>query len=169
MPSIFVWNSVEPNTSKDSVRYYSGSNWFLEDIDGVSRSFLLQGQDVILDSVLGDKVIIFDSKEMNKDWVGTELLEVTQLPYKHIKSDDVGSLVMIGDWFRFTLNKGHMTIEELHKWVTDDKVFKKESLDYNNFLIKYNNNIHLKPTTHFRKKTHMSYKGSKGAKLQYSS
>jgi hypothetical protein len=169
MPSIFVWKSVEQNTSKDSVRYYSGSNWFLEDVDGVSRSFLLQDQEVVLDSVLGDKVIIFDAKEMNKDWVGTELLEVTQLPYKHIKSDELGSLVMIGDWFRFTLNKGRMTVEELHRWITEDQSSKKEALDYNNFLIKYDNTAHLKRSTQFHKKAYMGYRGHKGAKSQYSS
>jgi hypothetical protein len=87
--------------SKTLVRFYSGGNWFLEDNETVSRSFLFDDQEVITGSVLSDTVILFSAKEMKKDWVGTELLEVTQLPYKLIKSDDFGTLEMIGNWFRF--------------------------------------------------------------------
>jgi hypothetical protein len=100
MPSIFVWKASGPCTSKKQLRYYSGSNWFLEDNDYSSRSFIFLDQIVL--SEFDDSVITYHAKQMPQDWVGTELLEVTQVPYEHIKSDNYGTLERIGDWMRFT-------------------------------------------------------------------
>jgi hypothetical protein len=138
MPSIFIWKSAEQNTSKTLVRFYSGGNWFLEDNESVSRSFLFDGQEMITGSALSDTVILFSAKEMKKDWVGTEILEVTQLPYKLIKSDDFGTLEMIGDWFRFISNTDTDTdtVEKIHEWMTAVPT-QKSGLDFNTFLIKY--------------------------------
>jgi hypothetical protein len=153
MPSIFVWKSAESNNSKVTVRYFSGSNWFLEDNDGVARSFLLQDQEVITDSTLSDTIIVFNAKEMKKDWVGTELLEVTQLPYKLIKTDSFGTLDMIGDWFRFISDKPVSTIT-ISEWIVSKPTNATSRLDFNNFLIKLDN-IHTNV-----KSTHNVYKNS---------
>jgi hypothetical protein len=98
MPSIFIWKSKFSNDSKQTIRYYSGSNWFLEDTDE-SRSYKFLEQIVI--PGLNDSVIIFNTRKMPHDWVGSDLLEVTQLPYKKIKEDKYGCLEQVGDWMRF--------------------------------------------------------------------
>jgi hypothetical protein len=99
MPSIFIWKSNELCTSKKQVRYYSGSNWFLEDNDFSSKSYMLIDQTVINDN--NNQVITFHAKKMPQDWVGSELLEVTQVPYEQIKSDNYGTLERVGEWMRF--------------------------------------------------------------------
>lgn len=156
MPSIFVWKSAEPNNSKVTVRYFSGSNWFLEDNDGVTRSFLLQDQEVVTDSALSDNVIVFNAKEMKNDWVGTELLEVTQLPYKLIKTDSFGTLDMIGDWFRFISNE-RVSVNTINEWITRKQIGLTNSLDFNNFLIKLDNASDTNTTNHIAT-VHSTYK-----------
>lgn len=142
MPSIFIWKSKEINKSKDIIRYYSGSNWFLEENDeGMTRSFVMYDQNVILDSVLDDNVIVFTAKEMKKDWVGSELLEVTQLPYTIIKSDNFGTLEMIGNWYRFITNNETITINQINNWITYKKT--DSILNFNSFLIKYDSNVNI--------------------------
>ena len=100
MPSIFIWKANTPNTSKKSIRFYSGSNWVLEDNDYSSKSYIYLEQIVISES--DNSVITFHSKDMPQDWVGSELLEVSNIPYELVKSDNYGTLEMIGDWMRFT-------------------------------------------------------------------
>ena len=103
MPSIFIWKSNKQNTSKKTIRVYSGSNWILEDNDYSSKSYLYLEQIVI--SGFNDTVITFNIKNMPQDWTGSELLEVTQMPYELIKSDNYGTLEQIGNWMRFTCLK----------------------------------------------------------------
>lgn len=161
MPSIFIWKSVEPNISKATIRYYSGSNWFLEDNDGISQSFQFDSQEVICGSRLCDNVILFSAKEMKKDWVGTELLEVTQLPYKMIKSDEFGKLDMIGDWFRFISNSDTVNVEQIHDWMIQQQDKKRYTLDFDNFLIKYDTACNMSNTlshnTNNKYKKHQKY------------
>jgi hypothetical protein len=99
MPSIFIWKATEPTTSKKQLRYYSGSNWFLEENDYSSKSYMFQEQIVL--SEFDNSVITYRAKKMPQDWVGHELLEVIQVPYEHIKSDRYGTLERIGNWMRF--------------------------------------------------------------------
>lgn len=103
MPSIFVWKSETPNTSNKQIRHYYGSNWFMEDNEYSSKSYKYLEQSVITNSN-NEKVIVYDAKLMPQDWVGLELLEVSCLPYKMIKSDNYGTLEQIGTWMRFILN-----------------------------------------------------------------
>ena len=100
MPSIFIWKANVPNTSKKTIRFYSGSNWVLEDNDYSSKSYIYLEQIVISES--DNSVITFHSKDMPQDWVGSELLEVSNVPYELVKTDNYGTLEMIGDWMRFT-------------------------------------------------------------------
>jgi hypothetical protein len=102
MPSIFIWKSDKPCSSNKTIKYYSGSNWVLEDNDNYSKSYMYLEQIVI--SGFNDSVITFNIKKMPQDWVGSELLEVSTLPYQYIKSDNYGTLEQIGNWMRFTLN-----------------------------------------------------------------
>jgi hypothetical protein len=100
MPSIFIWKSSIPNISNKKIKYYSGSNWVLEETDYFSKSYVYLEQIVI--PGFDDSVITFNIKDMPTNWVGSELLEVIEIPYKHIKSDEYGTLEMIGNWMRFT-------------------------------------------------------------------
>ena len=113
MPSIFIWKATVPNSSKKYIRYYSGSNWFLEDND-YSASYMYLQQIVIPE--YEDSVITFHVKKMPTDWVGADLLEVNQVPITVIKNDDYGTLEHIGNWMRF-ISKGDMifTKENLSK------------------------------------------------------
>jgi len=127
MPSIFVWKADEPNTSKKQIKYYSGSNWALEDNDYSSKSYMFLEQIVI--PGFNDSVITFHTKLMPQDWTGSELLEVTNISYEQIKSDNYGTLEKLGDWMRFTskneieFNSESLQNELLYikKWITESE------------------------------------------------
>ena len=102
MPSIFIWKATTSNTSKKMIRIYSGSNWMLEENESLSKSYMYLDQIVISES--NNLLITFHTKNMPQDWVGADLLEVSDVPYEMIKSDAVGTLEMIGEWMRFTKN-----------------------------------------------------------------
>ena len=127
MPSIFVWKADEPTISKKQIRYYSGSNWALEDNDYSSKSYMFLEQIVI--PGFNDSVITFHTKLMPQDWTGSELLEVTNVSYEQIKSDNYGTLEKLGDWMRFTskneikFDSESLQNELLHikKWMTEKR------------------------------------------------
>ena len=103
MPSIFIWKATTSNTSKKMIKIYSGSNWVLEENESSSKSYMYIDQIVISES--NDLLITFHTKNMPADWVGSDLLEVSYVPYEMIKSDATGTLEMIGEWMRFTTNR----------------------------------------------------------------
>lgn len=105
MSSIFIWKSQTPNNSKKTIRYYSGSNWALEDNDYSSKSYSYLEQSVFSNLEYFNSAIVYNIKIMPNDWVGSELLEVTQLSYQLIKEDAYGLLENIGEWMKFTLKK----------------------------------------------------------------
>lgn len=123
MPSIFIWKSDTPNISKKTIRVYSGANWALEDNECSSKSYIYLEQIVISES--DNSVITFNSKDMPQDWVGSELLEVSNVPYELIKVDKYGMLEHIGNWMRFTSNNEIEFTEkilkskfnEIKKWI----------------------------------------------------
>jgi hypothetical protein len=161
MPSIFIWKSDTPNISKKTIRVYSGANWVLEDNESSSKSYIYLEQIVISES--DNSVITFNSKDMPQDWVGSELLEVSNVPYKIIKVDKYGMLEHIGNWMRFTSNNQIEFTEkslknefnQIKKWISNtNKITKQEihnkptvynnsldshkiNLDFQQFLIKY--------------------------------
>lgn len=124
MPSIFIWKASAPSTSKKQIRYYSGSNWILEDNEFSSKSYMFLDQIVI--PGFNDSVITYHAKLMPQDWIGSDLLEVSQVLYEQIKSDNYGSLERIGDWMRLILKKDIDFEEEslmtevkyIEKWMT---------------------------------------------------
>lgn len=130
MPSIFIWKSDKQVSSKKTIRVYSGSNWALEDNDYSSKSYKLIEQIVI--PGFNDSVITFNIKNMPQDWIGTELLEVTQVPYELIKNDNYGTLEQIGNWMRFTssseidFNKETLESElvKIQSWMNSKKEHK---------------------------------------------
>ncbi len=160
MPSIFIWKSDVPNTSKKNVRCYIGSNWVLEDNEYSSKSYMYLGQIVIPE--FNDSVITFQTKNMPQDWVGNDLLEVTSVPYELVKSDNYGTLEKLGEWMRFTLKNdiifdlGVLQNEynKIKIWIKSEKTQEKQirteykpkqtnlnpnriQLDFQEFLIKY--------------------------------
>jgi hypothetical protein len=126
MPSIFIWKSETPNTSTKKIKYHSGSNWIIEDTEYSSKSYIYLEQIVI--PGFDNSVITFHIKQMPINWVGSELLNILELPYKHIKTDEYGTLEMIGDWMRFTLKNeidynSNTLLSELTKikqWINND-------------------------------------------------
>jgi hypothetical protein len=98
---------------------------------------------------------------MPQDWVGSELLEVSHVPYEHIKSDNYGTLEKIGDWMRFTSKQEidfdedtlQNELETIKDWMSEkkshiptQKKFHHEQrpltqqnvqLNFQEFLIKY--------------------------------
>jgi hypothetical protein len=163
MPSIFIWKSNVPNTSTKKIKYHMGSNWILEDTDYSSKSYIYLEQIVI--PGFNDSVITFHIRNMPINWVGSDLLEIIELPYKHIKTDNYGTLEMIGDWIRFTLkndidynskalinelitikewssinnntNKQHTFYNKENKSVVSSPSADEIQLNFQNFLIKY--------------------------------
>lgn len=154
MPSIFIWKSDRPNNSKKNIRYYSGSNWVLEDNEYSSKSYIFLEQIVIPGS--NDSVITFHTKNMPQDWTGSELLEVTCVPYELLKTDNYGVLERIGEWIRFT-SKNEITFSEenlkneysnILKWIHQGQNNSKQTFDtldvnkiktnFQEFLTKYN-------------------------------
>lgn len=99
MPSIFIWKTDIANTSKQFIRYYAGSNWFLEDNDYSSNSYMYL-QQIVIPGSENNSVITFHVKKMPIDWVGADLLEVNQVPYRLLKSDNYATLEHIGNWIR---------------------------------------------------------------------
>jgi hypothetical protein len=113
MPSIFIWKAELPNHSKKYIRYYSGSNWFLEDNDYSSNSYMYL-QQIVIPGCDNDSVITFHVKKMPQDWIGADLLEVNQIPYELIKSDNYATLEHVGIWMRCILHQEtEHTIENL--------------------------------------------------------
>ena len=153
MPSIFVWKADEPNTSKKQIRYYSGSNWALEDNDYSSKSYMFREQIVI--PGFNDSVITFHAKLMPQDWTGSELLEVTNVSYEQIKSDNYGTLEKVGDWMRFTSkNDTEFDSESLQtelvrikKWMTEKK-YMNDTPKQNKFVQKPIEHHHNKEQSH---------------------
>jgi len=154
MPSIFVWKADEPNTSKKQIKYYSGSNWALEDNDYSSKSYMFLEQIVI--PGFNDSVITFHTKLMPQDWTGSELLEVTNISYEQIKSDNYGTLEKLGNWMRFTskneieFNSESLQNELLHikTWMTESEAHKSEAPRQNNFIQKPINHSHKHSLPH---------------------
>lgn len=154
MPSIFIWKESKPNTSKKTIRIYSGSNWILEDNDYSSKSFKFIEQIVI--PGFNDSVITFNVKNMPQDWIGTELLEVTQVNYELIKSDNYGTLEHIGNWMRFTSNHEldykkellEMELTKITSWMNNKKDKQPhQSKKYQNNPKPAYNNYHKKTNT----------------------
>ena len=175
MPSIFIWKATEPTTSKKQIRYYSGSNWFLEDNDYSSKSYMFLDQIVLTE--FDNSVITYRAKRMPNDWVGSELLEVTQVPYEHIKSDGYGTLERIGNWMRF-IGRGESEYDEksltceytmIKSWMNTHERVKEKKRDGEQDRGQrvpqrqqhrmqqpvqgvHHNNLHHKPSDHYHKR-----------------
>jgi hypothetical protein len=94
MPSIFVWKAITP-ISSSSIRYYSGSNWFLEEHLTHSFSYLYCQQQTL------SQGMVFDAQCMPQNWVGSEIMEIMEVPYQLIREDADGVLEQLGRWMRY--------------------------------------------------------------------
>ncbi len=150
MPSIFIWKSDTPNVSNKQIKYYTGSNWFLEDNENSSKSYTYLEQMVITGS--DDSVITFNVKQMPQDWVGSELLEVTNIPYQLIKSDTYGTLDKLGSWMRFTskndipFNADNLQNEfvNIKKWIQNAKNDDRQLQEKSHYHTSYKNELKYK-------------------------
>jgi hypothetical protein len=99
MPSIFIWKSEHPLPSSSKViRYYSGEDWFLEEVPQErerTRSFQYTN------CLECNEFTVYHVKKKGVDWVGAYLLESIEIPYSVKKEDSYGSCDQIGIWMRF--------------------------------------------------------------------
>lgn len=102
MSSIFIWKSSSANTSKNTIRVYSGLNWCLEGNDINSFSYKIDEQ--MSFNTNNNTVLVRNIINMPTDWTGSNLIEISTLPYSVIKSDNYAKLEMIGNWMRCTIN-----------------------------------------------------------------
>ena len=94
MPSIFVWKAMNP-ISSSCIRYYSGSNWFLEEHSSHSFSYLYCQQQIL------SQGMAFDVQCMPQNWVGSEIMEIMEVPYQLIREDADGVVEQLGGWMRY--------------------------------------------------------------------
>jgi hypothetical protein len=94
MPSIFVWKAIHP-ISSSSIQYYSGSNWFLEEHPSHSVSYLYCQQQTL------SQGMVFETICMPQNWVGSEIMEMMEVPYQRIREDADGVLEQLGGWMRY--------------------------------------------------------------------
>ena len=94
MPSIFVWKAMNP-ISSSCIRYYSGSNWFLEEHPSHSVSYLYCQQQTL------SQGMAFETICMPQNWVGSEIMEIMEVPYQLIREDADGVLEQLGGWMRY--------------------------------------------------------------------
>jgi hypothetical protein len=98
MPSIFVWKATNP-ISSSSIRYYSGSNWVLEEHPSYSVSYLYCQQQTL------SQGMAFDVMYMPQNWVGSEIMEIMEVPYQRIREDADGILEQLGGWMRYRMKR----------------------------------------------------------------
>ena len=81
--------------SSSSIRYYSGSNWFLEEHPSHSLSYLYCQQQTL------SQGMAFDAICMPQNWVGSEIMEIMEVPYQLIREDADGVVEQLGGWMRY--------------------------------------------------------------------
>ena len=81
--------------SSSSIRYYSGSNWVLEEHPSHSVSYLYCQQQTL------SQGMAFDAIYMPQNWVGSEIMEIMEVPYQRIREDADGVLEQLGGWMRY--------------------------------------------------------------------
>ena len=148
MPSIFIWKATTSNTSKKMIKIYSGSNWMLEENESCSNSKSYMYLDQIVISESNDLLITFHTKNMPLDWVGSDLLEVSYVPYEIIKSDNYGTLEMIGEWMRFTKNN---EIEYSAESLKAEYINVKKWINHKNHININNSNSNKKHNSKYQK------------------
>lgn len=111
MPSLFIWKAVEPfSPTVKTISYYAGSNWFLEDYGSHSKSAMY------MEATLSEHGLLYDIQWMPTNWVGSHVLEQSQVPYSLVRTLEYGVLERVGNWMRFT-TKHDVTVEEReHMW-----------------------------------------------------
>jgi len=113
MPSIFIWKSDECNESSEKIHCIMGSDWMLEEVGCIKRSYRWIDQEML--RIQGREILVFDAKEMPFDWVGSEIMEMVDVPYRLLLEEKGIMMEHIGTWIRFTLE--------------NEMVFMKESLE----------------------------------------
>ena len=81
--------------SSSCIRYYSGSNWFLEEHSSHSFSYLYCQHQIL------SQGMAFDAQCMPQNWVGSEIMEIMEVPYQLIREDADGVVEQLGGWMRY--------------------------------------------------------------------
>lgn len=122
MPSIFIWKTLNQINSQTTLQYYSGTDWFLEEhignTTGNTTSYTYIDQHVL--STKTHDVLIYNAIQMPHNWIGSELLEMIQVPYQFIKEDNYGKLEQLGTWMRCIINKDYDSISSGNECMTNE-------------------------------------------------
>ena len=115
--SIFVWKANTPNCSTSTIRYFIGTDWYMEEHSTGSKAVQYHQQQRI-----DHNVIAWEAQNMPESWSGSRLLDIITIPYQLIKKDTFGTLEHIGEWMRCTLNsktnEWKETYQTILSWVT---------------------------------------------------
>lgn len=126
---VFIWKSDLPSfcaaqkpTLPASIRILLGADWWLEEQDGVSKSYEIVSQEVVPNE---PRVLFQSVKKMPTDWVGAELFEMKEVQYYCIKKSSTIIWEQVGQWQRIAVVCDNMScIEEvwllLKKWMALD-------------------------------------------------
>lgn len=110
MQSIFIWKTDNENGLSD-ILYHSGSDWFMEEHNDKSYSYQYNNQvDFELDN---DTILVYQVTAMPSNWVGSDLLESSNVKYKVHKNDSYGKLDQLGCWMRFISKDSTFCLENL--------------------------------------------------------
>ena len=127
MPSIFIWKTSNQINSQTTLQYYSGTDWFLEEhvgnttgnTVGNTTSYTYIDQHV-LSTKTHDTVLLYNAIQMPHNWIGSELLEMIQVPYQFIKQDNYGKLEQLGTWMRCIINKDYDSISSGNEFMGNE-------------------------------------------------
>jgi hypothetical protein len=146
MPSIFIWKSETPNTSKKYIKQYIGIDWILEDTINSSRSYIIHDQHIY--NIKSTNILIYDIDIKSSDWTGgSEILRVVEVPYQFISVNEYGTLEKIGNWMRFITHKDITHCNEIYDKMYEilSKMSITTNLEYN--IVTHSNKIHTNINT----------------------
>ena len=86
----------------------------------MTSSYMYTNQ--MIETVHGKKVLIYHVVQMPANWVGSDCLEIIQIPYKLHKKDEYGQLDQLGSWMRFISKNetlaGVQEFEKMEQWMS---------------------------------------------------
>ena len=85
---------MKSSLSCSMIRYYRGTDWFLEEHDDVSYSYQLLSQEQ------GQGYLYYSVKKMETDWIGSDLLNELDVPYTLYQESNGWQWEKVGVWYR---------------------------------------------------------------------
>jgi hypothetical protein len=123
LSSIFIWKAddgAREFSPSSMITCYRGADWFLEDIDSMSHSYQYLSQEQ------GHEYLYFSVKKMPEDWIGEDLLESVEIPYRKLRQNDGWLWEQLGQWYRCIAIDTGKSIDEqwvdVNRWINTGDV-----------------------------------------------